>query len=406
MERAFKYRIYPTSEQEKQLEIMFSCKRFVWNHFLEINMKRFERKEKILSYNEMSSLLTELKKENPWLYNCEKSILQNTLKSLSEAYKKFLKGPMKYTKAKILKSLKTGKELTVYDLEKHPKFKSYKTYYKSGKMNLTNNNIEIKEKEIFYTSTGKYKKQNCKIKLPKMKNVKIAYSRQYEGRILNATISKDTDAKYYISLCCTDVEMKNENSTGNVVGIDLGLKKFATLSDGESISNPKYYEKKLKKLKKSQKILSRRKKGSKNREKQRLAVSKHHKKIMNSRIDFIHKETTSLVKKYDVICIEDLKSKEMLKDKRLARSISDASFYEFRRELEYKTTQTYKRLMVVDQYFPSSQLCSCCGYKNKEIQDLSIRNWECPSCKSIHDRDRNASINILNEGLRIMKEVI
>ena len=127
---------------------------------------------------------------------------------------------------------------------------------------------------------------------------------------------------------------------------------------------------------------------------------------MNSRIDFIHKETTSLVKKYDVICIEDLKAKEMLKDKRLSKSISDASFYEFRRELEYKTTWTYKRLMVVDQYFPSSQLCSCCGYKNKEIKDLSIRNWECPSCESIHDRDRNASINILNEGLRIMKEVI
>lgn len=229
MEKGFKYRIYPNSIQQKQLHTMFSGKRFVWNHFLALNNERLKNKEKILTYNEMSSLLTELKKEHEWLKQVEKSVLQNTLKDLYQAFKEYFKG----TRGK-------------------PRFKSYKDNYKSIKMNFTNNNIEVKEKEIQYTSTGKYKKQNCKVKLPKVKLVKIAYSRQYQGRILSATISMTPSGKYFVSICCTNIETE-QTKAENKIGIDLGIKEFAIMSNGEKVDNPKYYRKYEDKLKKLQK---------------------------------------------------------------------------------------------------------------------------------------------------------
>ena len=190
MEKGFEYRIYLNKAQEKQIEVMFSAKRYIWNYFLKLNMDRLEEKEKILTYNQMSSLLTQLKRENEWLYQCEKSILQNTLKDLANAYSKFLSSKFHYSQKTLEKAKVTGKQLTFYNMECHHKFKSYKDTYKSCKMNLTKNNIEVKEKDIEYTSTGKYKKQNCRIKLPKLKTIKIAYSRQYQGRILAAIISQ------------------------------------------------------------------------------------------------------------------------------------------------------------------------------------------------------------------------
>ncbi|MDV3427622.1 MAG: helix-turn-helix domain-containing protein, partial [Bacillota bacterium] len=205
IEKGFKYRIYLNKSQQMQVELFFNAKRFVWNYFLKLNMDRFQNKQKILSYNQMSTLLTQFKKDNPWLKQCEKSVLQNTLKDLSIAYTKFFKGSMKYTDKTLQKAKRTGKHLTFYDLDKHPKFKSYKNNYQSCKINFTNNNIRVEEKEIKYTSTGKYRKQFCKIKLPKIKQVKIAYSRQYQGRIVSSTLSRDTDDKYYISLCCIDI---------------------------------------------------------------------------------------------------------------------------------------------------------------------------------------------------------
>ena len=398
--KGFVYRIYPKTEQESNLNVMFQAKRFVWNHFLEMNMKRFEDKLGILSDNKMSVLLTEFKQANKWLFKCEKSILQNTLKDLSKAYTKFLKGPMKYSEKTLKHAKRTGKELTFYNLESHPKFKSYKTLYQSVQMSLTNNNIEVLEKQITTTPSGKYKKQNCRIKLPKIKQVKIAYSRQYEGRIINATLSRTPDGKFYISLCCDDIPEKQVTLSGAKMGIDLGIKVFGTISNGEKVQNPKYYFAYQKQLKKLQRTLSRCKKGSNNRQKIRLKLSKCHKKIFNSRQDFLHKTTTDLFKKYDVICIEDLKPKEMQQTKHMAKSISDASYGEFRLMLTYKMASSKKQLIVVDQYYPSSQLCSLCDYQNELLKDLSIRKWTCPNCGAQHDRDLNASKNILREGLK------
>ena len=380
IEKGFKYRIYPKNNQIEQIEVMFKAKRYVWNYFLNINKHRLNHHKSVLNYTKMSKLLTLLKRKQAWLNQCEKSVLQNTIKYQYQTFLKFFKKECGF-----------------------PKFKSYKNNYQSIKMNYTNGNIGILEKDIEYTSTGKFKKQNCKIKLPKIKQVKIAYSRQYEGRIVSCTLSRDTDNKYYISLCCVDIEINPLEQTGAVVGIDLGIKEFATTSDNEIINNPKFYRKYEEKLIKSQRKLSKRKKGSNNRNKQRLKVNKWHKKIANCRIDFLQKLSTKLIRDYDIICMEDLNSSGMIKNHKLAKSISDASFFEFNRELEYKARWNYKLISRIDRFYPSSQICSHCGNKSSQTKDLAVRTYICEECGLEIDRDYNASINILNEGLRILK---
>ena len=380
IEKGFKYRIYPKNNQIEQIEVMFKAKRYVWNYFLNINKHRLNHHKSVLNYNKMSKLLTLLKRKQTWLNQCEKSVLQNTIKYQYQTFLKFFKKECGF-----------------------PKFKSYKNNYQSIKMNYTNGNIGILEKDIEYTSTGKFKKQNCKIKLPKIKQVKIAYSRQYEGRIVSCTLSRDTNNKYYISLCCVDIEINPLEQTGAVVGIDLGIKEFATTSDNEIINNPKFYRKYEEKLIKSQRKLSKRKKGSNNRNKQRLKVNKWHKKIANCRIDFLQKLSTKLIRDYDIICMEDLNSSGMIKNHKLAKSISDASFFEFNRELEYKARWNYKLISRIDRFYPSSQICSHCGNKSSQTKDLSVRTYICEECGLEIDRDYNASINILNEGLKILE---
>lgn len=361
MERAYKIRIYPNSMQRKLIHKTFGCIRFVYNHFLNKKIETYKSENRTISFVESSRMLTELKKELVWLKEPDKCALQNALKDLDNAYQKFFKAGSGF-----------------------PKFKSKKNHRQSYRTTCTNSNIKVFEK---------------KIQLPKLGLIKYRDKCILQGRILNATISQEPSGKYYCSICCTDIENTPYKKTGCIVGLDLGIKEFAITSDNEHIENPKYLKKSLQKLAKLQRELSRKTKGSSNRNKARIKVARQFEKIANQRKDFLNKLSTRLVKEYDVICIEDLNVSGMMKNHKLAQAIGDVSWYDFTRQLQYKSDWNDKKIVKVDRFFASSQTCNKCGYVNKNIKDLSVREWICPNCNTLHQRDENAAINILNEGL-------
>lgn len=358
MLKAYKYRIYPNEEQINYLQKTFGCTRFIYNQMLADRIKSYEENKdldiKIIKY----STPAQYKKEYEWLKEVDSLALANAQMNLDKAYKNFFRD----------KSVG------------FPKFKSKKDNHKSYTTNNQNGTIYI---------------ENNRIKIPKLKSmIKIKQHREFVGLIKSCTISQNPSGKYYISML-VNTENIQLPKLDTKVGIDLGIKEFAITSDGEMFSNPKWLKKSEKRLRKLQKDLSRKQKGSNNRRKDRLKVAKLHEKISNQRKDYLHKISHYIISENQVIVIEDLKVSNMIKNHKLAKSIADVSWSEFRRQLEYKSEWYGRELIIAPSNYASSQLCSNCGNKSSQTKDLSCRTYICPVCGMEMDRDINASKNLL-----------
>jgi putative transposase len=359
MLKSYKYKLKPSKEQIVLLNKHFGSMRYVYNYFLNERKKEYETNKQSLNYYDNAKTLTELKnqEEYSWLNEVNSQSLQDTLKNLEAAYNGFFKK-------------RTG----------FPKFKS----------KHTKNSFKVPQF---------VKLEKGKLRIPKFKEpIDLILSRSFTGIIKQCTISRAPTNEYFVSIL-VETTHTTLPKTGKSIGIDLGLKDFVITSEGFKYKNNRYTKKYQTLLKKNQQHLSRKTFGSHRYENQRLKVAKLHKKITNSRLDNLHKVSTELIRKYDTIILEDLNIKGMIKNHKLSKHISDASWSKFIELLSYKAGWNDKQIVKIDRFFPSSKTCNCCGYVNQNL-DLSVREWTCPSCHTKLDRDLNASVNILNEGYK------
>lgn len=362
MQKGVKFRIYPNKEQQTIINQTLGCCRLIYNKGLAMRNEAYQNGNKI-GYSQTSTMLTELKKQDDFVFLkvVDSIALQQSLRDLDRGFVNFFQ-----------------------KRARHPQFKSKHNRHQSYRTINQGDNIRI---------VGKY------IKLPKLGYVKVRQSMEV-GKINNVTIEHTPTGKYFAVLN-VDFEPQPMLNQGGSIGIDVGIKEFYSDSNKNTVSNPKYLEKSKRKLIREQRKLSRKEKGSSNRNKQRIKVALVHEKITNQRNDFLQQQSTMLIRENQTICIEDLKVKNMMRNHKLAQHIGSASWSKFFDMLSYKATWYGNDIVKIPTMYPSSQTCSCCGYKNPLVKNLAIRNWECPKCQTKHDRDTNASINILNKGLQM-----
>lgn len=361
MLKAYKFRLYPNEKQKEFFIKTFGCVRFVYNKMLEDRIELYEESKLNPGIKQKLPTPAQYKPEFPFLREVDSSALCNAQMNLNKAYSIFFK----------------NKDFGF------PKFKSKKNSRNSYTTSNQMNKVRI---------------SGSRIRFPKVGFIKFKQHQSFNGLIKNATIVMTKSRKFFVSLLVIEDE-KELIPAKNKIGIDLGLEHFAiTTNDewtSEKVANPRFLRKSEEKIKKAQRALSRKKIGSKNQDKARMILAKKHEKIANQRKDFLHKLSKRIVDENQVIVVETLKSKNMMKHRKLSKSIGDASWYEFVRQLEYKSSWHGRKLIKADQWFASSQICSSCGF-NCGKKTLEIREWECKNCKTIHDRDINASINLLN----------
>lgn len=360
MLKAFKYKLKPTETQQVFLNKHFGCSRFIFNYYLNQRITEYTNNSKSLSYNDNTKDLTTLKgiDDFNWLREVNSQSLQAGLKNLDKSFNNFFKH-------------KSG-------------FPNFKSKHKRNSFCVPQN-VSVCNKGLV---------------IPKFKEpIKMIVDRKIKGEIRQCTISKTPTNEYFVSIL-VDTNHTTFNKTGKDIGIDLGLKDFVITSDGDKYTNNRYTKKYAKKLKVAQQHLSRKVKKSNRYIKQRIKAASIHKKITNSRMDNLHKVSMKLIKDYDLIAVEDLNVKGMVKNKKLSKHISDAAWGTFVNMLTYKAEWNGKSIVKIDRFYPSSKTCNCCGYVNKDLK-LSDRSWACPACNTELDRDINASKNILSEGYKI-----
>jgi len=367
MLKAYKYCLLPTEEQKQQLAKFFGSCRFVFNLGLETKMQAWTTARKHLTCIDLANQMKELKDtEAEWLQECPSQTLQMALRNLDNAYTQFFKGGG------------------------FPKFKS-----------------KHRKQSIQFPQGVKTDFENCTIFLPKLKNVACVFHRHFKGEIKTVTVSKTSTGKYFVSILVEnqkELPKKKPVRERTAVGIDMGVKTFATISDGTTFDNPKHLRSNLRRLRVEQRKLNRRlKKGakeqSKSYQKQKLVVAKLHEHIKNQRQDYLHKASTNIIRSFDTICLEDLNIKGMMQNEKLSLATSEVGWHKFKTMLEYKAEWYGKNILYIGRFEPSSKLCSHCGHIFKELS-LKDRSWTCLSCGTHHQRDENAANNIKSFGLR------